>query len=180
MSIGKETRQDVNRRLKRLKREYGDFSVEETTVTNEPDFFEQGRQLAEDGWIGDAGAWVTDEQDRVLLIQHRDGPTEWGTPGGGHEPGETMEETARREVREETGVECSITGVYWARRKTIVNEADPDERLYMLTVGFEAAYEGGDIEIGDDDILDAQWFSEPPADVADFLSDKVDEWDDAQ
>ena len=105
MSINEETRQEVNRRLKRLKREYGDFSVKETTVTNEPDFFEHGRQLAKDGWIGDAGAWVTDEQDRVLLIQHRDGPTEWGTPGGGHEPGETMEETARREVREDTGVE---------------------------------------------------------------------------
>lgn len=45
-----------------------------------------------------------DERGRVLLVRQRGGPFrgEWLLPGGGLEPGETFEEAARREVREET------------------------------------------------------------------------------
>jgi ADP-ribose pyrophosphatase YjhB (NUDIX family) len=41
------------------------------------------------------------------------------TPGGGFEPGETPEECIRREMREETGLEVQIAGVYFLvkRRK---------------------------------------------------------------
>jgi 8-oxo-dGTP pyrophosphatase MutT (NUDIX family) len=47
---------------------------------------------------------ITDEQGR-LLLQHRTDNHFWGILGGGMEPGETLEETARREIREETGLE---------------------------------------------------------------------------
>ena len=46
----------------------------------------------------------------------------------------------------------------------------------MLTVEFEAEYEGGEITIGDGDILEAAWFSEPPEAVHDFIEEKVEEW----
>jgi 8-oxo-dGTP diphosphatase len=42
---------------------------------------------------------------RILLEKYeRDGEVLYLFPGGGHEPGETMAETARREVLEETGL----------------------------------------------------------------------------
>ena len=47
---------------------------------------------------------VFDEQHR-LLLQHRTDDNTWDFPGGYMEPGETTEETARREVREETGLD---------------------------------------------------------------------------
>ncbi len=47
---------------------------------------------------------ITDERGR-LLLQHRVDNHFWGILGGGMEPGETLEETARREIREETGLE---------------------------------------------------------------------------
>lgn len=177
MSIEEETRKEVDQRIRRLSNEYNDFPIHEERVTNEPDYFEHGREMAKEGWIGDAGVWVTDNADRVLLIRHQGSSDCWGTPGGGHEPGETMEETARREVLEETGTECSITGVLFARRKTIVHESDPDQRLYMLTVEFKADYESGEVTIGDGDILEAKWFAEPPEAVHDFIEGKVEEWD---
>ena len=51
-----------------------------------------------------AAVIVMDSSQRVLLLQRAD-TGGWGLPGGFMEPGESLEETARREVREETGLE---------------------------------------------------------------------------
>jgi 8-oxo-dGTP pyrophosphatase MutT (NUDIX family) len=51
-----------------------------------------------------ANVLVFDEAGRVLLQRRRD-TGEWGVIGGNIELDETVEEAARREVREETGLE---------------------------------------------------------------------------
>jgi 8-oxo-dGTP pyrophosphatase MutT (NUDIX family) len=51
-----------------------------------------------------AGALVFDEAGRVLLQRRADDGT-WNIPGGAIEPGEALEQTAKREVREETGLD---------------------------------------------------------------------------
>ncbi len=43
----------------------------------------------------------------AILLQRRTDDGLWGLPGGAMEPGETLEETARRELREETGLEAA-------------------------------------------------------------------------
>lgn len=46
---------------------------------------------------------VFDPQGRLLLTRRKD-TGDWAIPGGMMEPGETLEQTARREVQEETGL----------------------------------------------------------------------------
>jgi 8-oxo-dGTP pyrophosphatase MutT (NUDIX family) len=46
-----------------------------------------------------------------LLVQGSKAPYDWVLPKGHIEPGETPEETARREVREEAGVEAEVVAV---------------------------------------------------------------------
>ncbi|MEV0935465.1 NUDIX hydrolase [Streptomyces phaeochromogenes] len=50
---------------------------------------------------------IVDADDRVLLLERAD-TGGWGLPGGIMEPGESFEETGRREVKEETGLEIGV------------------------------------------------------------------------
>ena len=65
--------------------------------------------------------------EKVLLLHRRDGDY-WSLPGGSMEPGESLEQTARREFFEETGLVA--------------------EKLELLTTcsgpGFEHTYPNGD------------------------------------
>lgn len=50
---------------------------------------------------------ITNLGGDVLLLKHSYGPKVWGLPGGGLKPGEDPQEAARREVREELGVDLA-------------------------------------------------------------------------
>jgi ADP-ribose pyrophosphatase YjhB (NUDIX family) len=55
-------------------------------------------------------AIVPDGQGRILLIRRTDN-NYWSIPGGGVEPGESVSQAAAREVNEETGIDCEVTGL---------------------------------------------------------------------
>ena len=62
-------------------------------------------------------AVVLDDDDRVLLV-HFQVPdrTLWATPGGGVEPGETLDVAIRRELHEEVGlVDVELGPIIWER-----------------------------------------------------------------
>ncbi len=52
-----------------------------------------------------AAVLLSDQQGNLLMNFRPDNHT-WGVPGGAVEPGETVEEAARRETKEETGLDA--------------------------------------------------------------------------
>ncbi len=63
-----------------------------------------------------AAAVILDGDGRVLLVKHSYGRLNWELPGGDAEENESLEETARREVREETGLRVAaerLSGLYY-------------------------------------------------------------------
>ena len=71
-----------------------------------------------------AAAVILDTQGRVLLVKHTYGPLNWELPGGGAEEGESIVETALREVLEETGLHVvaqHTTGIYYDRETDMLH-----------------------------------------------------------
>jgi 8-oxo-dGTP diphosphatase len=62
-----------------------------------------------------AAAIIVDDHGSVLLVKQTYGRLNWELPGGAAEAGESPEETAVREVREEAGLDVAVlhlTGYY--------------------------------------------------------------------
>ena len=81
-------------------------------------------------------------EDSVLLQERHDG--RWGLPGGLMELGESLEETARREVLEETGLrlgDLRLLGVFSG--PSFHSVLPNGDEIYTVTAVYEAqAYEG--------------------------------------
>jgi len=186
-------RDDVERRLDRLREEWGPFPVDRREETWPDGEFEESVALAEDGYTGggyvlavrrpEEAAPLTEsmpesaaaEHDRVLLGLGR-GADEWGPPGGGREAGETYEAAAVREVREETGVDVSVTGVQGALRWTTTGETD-DRTVHTAFVTFTGRYEGGHVEVQPGELDGAAWFRELPVNLHQFAEGFAADWD---
>jgi 8-oxo-dGTP diphosphatase len=102
---------------------------------------------------------VVCKDDSVLLIQRGNPPRrgDWSLPGGAVELGETLREAARREVREECGIEVALTALIDAVDLTQSDEAGQLQYHYVV-IDFAAAYVGGSL-CAASDVLDARWVS---------------------
>jgi 8-oxo-dGTP pyrophosphatase MutT (NUDIX family) len=96
----------------------------------------------------------------VALVAHRSvrGTLQWTLPKGAQEEGETVTQTALREVREETGLEPELVGpldtidywFVWAPERT---------RYHKFVHYFLMRAVGGDFSEHDHEMEDAAWFA---------------------
>jgi ADP-ribose pyrophosphatase YjhB (NUDIX family) len=111
--------------------------------------------------------------DRVLLIKRGKPPREgqWSLPGGAQKLGETLVETARRELMEETGLDASI-GEIIATLDLIDRDDKGDVRHHYTLVDFVAEAEQSALCAGDD-AADARWFERSELDGLGLWSETI-------
>ena len=100
-----------------------------------------------------------DNEVQVALIRRLtpEGKQTWGLPKGWIEDGETLEMTAIREVREETGLEGKIIKKlgkisYWFKDRLETIKIHKTVHFYLLE------YLKGDTSQHDDEVEEARWF----------------------
>jgi len=93
----------------------------------------------------------TEHGDRLLLARnHRFPPGRYSVIAGYVEPGETLEECARREVGEEVGIQIKNIRYFGSQPWPFPNS---------LMIGFTAEYDGGEFILEEEEIAEAGWFA---------------------
>jgi len=96
------------------------------------------------------GCIIFDENKNVLLVKEDTG--EWGFPKGHVEHDESEEDTAKREVKEETNLDVEID---LNRRYTMYYTTDKGK--YKEVVLFVAKKIGGNLKEQDGEIAEVRW-----------------------
>lgn len=92
---------------------------------------------------------------KILLIERGIEPYKgcWAFPGGFLEMGETAEQGALRELKEETGLD-----LHYIKQVGAFSDVDRDPRTRVITIAFYALAKKSEVQ-GGDDATKAQWFA---------------------
>ncbi len=87
---------------------------------------------------------VNQPQRPIILIERQNSPLGWAIPGGFIDYGESAEAAARREAKEETGLQVELIEQF-----QVYSEPDRDPRQHTISVVFLATATG-EPKAGDD------------------------------
>jgi 8-oxo-dGTP diphosphatase len=106
----------------------------------------RGRQYPDRPMVG-AGALVV-RDGRILLVKRRNPPNKgrWAVPGGLVELGESTLDAARREVREELGIEIEV-GSLFEVASTVELDKTGRARYHFIIVDYLARPVGGRVRL---------------------------------
>lgn len=99
------------------------------------------------------------KDERFLLIRRGHAPRKgsWSLPGGRQELGESVQQAAIREVREETAVSIRILDLLAV--VDLIDDEDADPRYHYTVIDLEAEWLSGEAVAGDD--ADAVVWADP-------------------
>ena len=97
---------------------------------------------------------VLEKDGKYLLVQEAQEKCygKWNLPAGHLDPNEPIIEAAKREIKEESGLDVELTGVCQIGNRKLEDDV-------FVSVIFSTKVLGGDIEFDPNEILDVKWFS---------------------
>lgn len=102
------------------------------------------------------GGIVFNDKSEVLLIRRNKEPAlgQWSIPGGCLEPGETLVDSCKREIREETGMDVKVKNIVAVVERRL-------ENFHYIIIDFFAELEPGSacVPVAQSDVSEAKWVS---------------------
>ncbi|WP_199624876.1 NUDIX hydrolase [Paenibacillus alkalitolerans] len=102
---------------------------------------------------------VVDDFGRILMQQRKHPHGSWGIPGGLMELGESVEDTARRELYEETNLKAGnlhLINIY-SGSGNFIRAANGDE-FYVVTTAFFTNEINGELEVDQREAITFEYF----------------------
>ena len=134
------------------------------------DFHDDPDAPAANSIVPSVNVAVLNDVGELLLIRRSDNDN-WALPGGAIDIGETLAQAAVRETREESGIECEVTGlsgIYTDPGHVILYTSDGEVRQEFSIVLFARAV-GGTLTTSSE-TSEARWVS--PEEIASFRMDR--------
>jgi 8-oxo-dGTP diphosphatase len=99
---------------------------------------------------------IITKDDKVLLMKRKGphGKGTWSTPGGHLDFGETLEQCARREAKEEVGVD-----VVNIRFRAVTNDLFEPEGRHYITIWMEGQPTGEPLIASEREVAELGWFA---------------------
>jgi ADP-ribose pyrophosphatase YjhB (NUDIX family) len=113
---------------------------------------------------------VVNDAGEILLIRRSDNGN-WAVPGGAIDLGESLTQAAARETREETGIECQITGIVgiYTDPKHIILYTSNGEARQEFSILLTATAIGGQ-PTPSDESSEVRWIA--PEELAGYQMDR--------
>ena len=121
------------------------------------DYFNDPAAPAANSVVPSANVVVQDAQGRILMIRRSDNDN-WAIPGGAMDFGESLTDAAVREVQEETGITCQVTGLVgiYTDPRHLIHYTSNNEVRQEFSVVFTADYVSGQPTTSDES-LEVHW-----------------------
>ncbi|MGM0867489.1 MAG: NUDIX hydrolase [Bacillota bacterium] len=103
---------------------------------------------------------VVFNEKKEILLQHCSDRNAWGLPGGAMELGESLEETARQKLYEETGLTAKVFEFIDVLSSKDLNDQYPyGVEVYNIVALYKAKEVTGNLLMEDGESLDLRYFS---------------------
>lgn len=124
-----------------------------------------------------AGATVVVIKNNKILLNLRSDTNTWGIPGGALELGETLEETAARELNEETNLKAeSFTLINVFSGKDFYFKYPNNDELYSVVALYFADNVTGELRITDDESFELKYFGSDELPVLESRAKVIVDW----
>jgi 8-oxo-dGTP pyrophosphatase MutT (NUDIX family) len=140
-------------------------------VARKIDFHDDPAAPAPNSMVPAVSVVVANDAGEILLIRRSDNGN-WALPGGAIDLGESLSQAAIRETREETGIDCEITGltgVYTDPGHVILYESNVEVRQEFSIVLTARPIRGDPTP--SEESTDVRWV--PPAEIPGYAMDRA-------
>lgn len=135
--------------------------------------------MSEEYAVPATGALILNENNEIFLMKSPKWQNQWLVPGGKVEKGDSMRETVRKEVKEETGLD--VTDIEFLEAKDGGNPDDFERDTHFIFLNFICRAQNQEVELDEREAVDYIWINpeealESDLDINDSTRDFIRTW----